>query len=266
MFQVLTVILLFSYHYAHDTGGSIYPFLIFVILFCLLRVFLLLFLGFFTNYIFLFVFVYFINFFLWGKDAMLEGLSGFHGSFVQFGLKLRFIFFLFTEVIFFFSIFWTYFDTALSPSLEGGSVWPTFGLFSPDFMGFPLLNTLLLISRGVTITWSHSCLLTNKNGFVGLYFTILLAVFFLFVQFYEYFSLSFTLGDSVYGSVFFFSTGFHGFHVLVGTLFLIYSGFWLFFGAYSVLSHLSYECAILYWHFVDVVWLFLYLFVYWWGA
>lgn len=257
--------LVIFYHYAHNTGNSLYPLLVSIHLYGLLSCFLLWFLGelrVFLFYIFLSLLLLLI---VWGKDVIHEGLLGYHNIFIQGGLKLRFLFFLFREVIFFISIFWSYFDAVLVPGVELGGIWPTFGVLSPHYIGFPFLNTLLLVRRGVSVTWCHTNLLINNNPLFRLSSTIVLALVFLFVQWYEYNSLGFSMRDRVYGSIFFFGTGFHGFHVILGTVFLSYGLFWIKINFYSYLTHLSLECAILYWHFVDVVWLFLYLFVYWWG-
>lgn len=254
------------YNYAHDPGYSYYPFILRVHLFSLVLSIVRWFIGgsfFFTFYIIFFLF--FIAF-VWGKRVYLEGVAGFHSSFVRHGFILGFCLFIFSEVIFFVSVFWVYLDASLVPSFYLGGVWPPMGLLSPRPFGLPLFGTFLLLLRGACLTWCHSSLLTNCSGFFGLFLTLCCAISFLFVQFLEYFSLRFSIRDSVYGSVFYFGTGFHGIHVLVGAIFLVYCWYWVSAGSCSPVVHVGFSCAVLYWHFVDVVWLFLYFLMYVWGG
>jgi len=193
-------------------------------------------------------------------------MSGAHTTVSQDGVKISFILFIFREVIFFFSIFWVFFDASLSPSAEIGGMWPPLGITCIDCGGTPLLGTLVLISRGAAVTWAHSALLSRNSSFLRFSLTVLLGVRFMFIQGYEYLSLPFTTSDSIYRSVFYFSTGFHGLHVLLGSLFMMLISFRLFASHFSSDRHLGLEFSILYWHFVDVVWIFLFVFVYWWGG
>nr|YP_010982445.1 cytochrome c oxidase subunit III [Cheiloneurus chinensis]WOE90951.1 cytochrome c oxidase subunit III [Cheiloneurus chinensis] len=203
----------------------------------------------------------------WWRDVVWEGqYQGFHSSKVVSGLKLGMVMFIISEVFFFFSIFWCYFHMFLSPSVELGGNWPPEGLEVFNPYSIPLLNTIILLSSGVSVTWSHySMMLGNKkNSELGLIYTLLLGVIFSLLQLYEYISAEFTFSDSVYGSIFFMSTGFHGMHVLVGTCFLFVNWIRMKNLSFSSSHHLGFEAAIWYWHFVDVVWLFLYLLVYYW--
>nr|YP_010480550.1 cytochrome c oxidase subunit III [Trichomalopsis sarcophagae]UVN15275.1 cytochrome oxidase subunit 3 [Trichomalopsis sarcophagae] len=205
----------------------------------------------------------------WWRDVIREStFQGWHTKKVVLGMKIGMLLFITSEVLFFFSIFWSYFHMFLSPSIEIGGIWPPKNIitFNPYFI--PLLNTIILLSSGVTITWCHySILLKNKkNSFFSLTLTILLGIIFSIFQFMEYSDSSFTISDSVYGSTFFMSTGFHGLHVIIGTMFLLVNLFRIYSNNYSNFHHFGFEAAAWYWHFVDVVWLFLYLLIYFWSS
>lgn len=201
---------------------------------------------------------------LWWKDVSYEGQGGEYRPLVQDGLKSSIILFIFREVCFFASFFWTFFHRSLNPNIEIGVMWPPFSLIVFNPFHIPLLNTLILLGRGATVTWSHHNLMGGVEFKTSLLVTIFLGVFFLFIQSFEYYRAGFTISDSVYGSIFFIATGFHGIHVLVGTAFLII----IFFRSniFNSFFFLGYELAIWYWHFVDVVWIFLFSFIYWWGC
>nr|YP_009944708.1 cytochrome c oxidase subunit III [Encyrtus eulecaniumiae]QGA74464.1 cytochrome c oxidase subunit III [Encyrtus eulecaniumiae]QGA74477.1 cytochrome c oxidase subunit III [Encyrtus eulecaniumiae]QGA74490.1 cytochrome c oxidase subunit III [Encyrtus eulecaniumiae] len=210
-----------------------------------------------------------LSLFQWWRDVVRESFfQGFHTFNVVKGLKLGMILFIISEVFFFISIFWCYLHMFLSPSIEIGAFWPPDNLepFDPYFV--PLLNTLILLSSGVSITWSHYSLLKGDKTLscVSLLVTIILALIFSFFQYKEYSECSFTFCDSVYGAIFFMSTGFHGLHVLIGTLFLIIMLVRIMMDNFSKIHHFGFEAAAWYWHFVDVVWLFLYLLVYFWSV
>jgi len=207
--------------------------------------------------------------FIWWSSVISEGTYfGFHTSRVQNCLRLGFCLFIVSEFFFFLGFFWAYFHSSLSPAVEIGSLWPPLGIAPLTPFGLPLLNTVLLLASGATVTWSHHSL-CNSNTFSFLYslsLTILLGVFFLLLQGYEYYCCSFCISDSIYGSCFYLATGFHGLHVLIGTIFL-FTG--LTRGAhfhFSFSRHLGFLFACWYWHFVDVVWILLFLIVYCWGS
>lgn len=192
---------------------------------------------------------------------------GNHTYAVQRGINIGVGLFIVSEVFFFLTIFWAFFHSSISPSIELGTQWPPMGIEGVNPFELPLLNTIILLSSGVTITYAHHSLIqgNRKGALYGSVFTILLAIIFTGLQGLEYTVSSFTISDSVYGSCFYFGTGFHGLHVIIGTIFLVV-GFWRIL-AYHLTDHhhAGYESAILYWHFVDVVWLFLYISVYYWG-
>ena len=205
----------------------------------------------------------------WFRDVISEGTYlGNHTLAVQRGLNMGVALFIVSEVLFFLAIFWAYFHSALSPTVELGAQWPPMGVEAINAFELPLLNTVILLGSGVTITYSHHSLIQgNRNGALfGAIITIILAFVFTACQGVEYSVSSFTLTDGAFGSCFYFGTGFHGLHVIIGTIFLGV-GFWRLL-AYHLTEnhHLGMESGILYWHFVDVVWLFLFLSVYYWGS
>lgn len=173
-----------------------------------------------------------------------------------------------SEALFFLGIFWAYFHSSLSPNTELGGQWPPMGINAINPFELPLLNTILLLSSGVTVTYAHHSVIQGerKGALIGTLLTIILAICFTFFQYLEYKWAPFTISDSVYGASFYFGTGFHGFHVIIGTIFL-FVGFWrLLAYHFTDHHHLGLESGILYWHFVDVVWLFLYISIYYWGS
>ena len=205
----------------------------------------------------------------WYRDVISEGTYiGNHTLAVQKGLNMGVALFIVSEALFFLAIFWAYFHSALSPTVELGAQWPPIGIEAINAFELPLLNTVILLGSGVTITYSHHCLIQGeRNGALyGALFTIVLAFVFTGFQWVEYSVSSFTLTDGAYGSCFYFGTGFHGLHVIIGTIFLAV-GFWRLLSYHLTENHhLGLESGILYWHFVDVVWLFLFLSVYYWGS
>nr|AYQ22949.1 cytochrome c oxidase subunit III [Pleurocryptella fimbriata] len=205
----------------------------------------------------------------WWRDVVRESTyQGCHTLAVQVGMKWGMILFIVSEVLFFFSFFWAFFHSSLSPSPDLGAVWPPTGVDPFNPFDIPLLNTVILLSSGATITWAHHCLIEgdHSSGVSALGLTVLLGVYFTALQVLEYSEASFNISDSVYGATFFVATGFHGLHVIIGSLFLSVSWFRLAKGHFSPHHHFGLEAAAWYWHFVDVVWLFLYVSIYWWGS
>lgn len=206
---------------------------------------------------------------LWFRDVISEGTYlGNHTLAVQRGINMGVGLFIISEALFFLAIFWAFFHSALSPTVELGAQWPPLGIDAINPFELPLLNTVLLLSSGVTVTYAHHSLIqgNRKGGLYGLIATVILAIIFTAFQGVEYTVSSFTISDGTYASCFYFGTGFHGLHVMIGTAFLTV-GLWRLL-AYHLTEnhHLGLESGILYWHFVDVVWLFLYISVYYWGA
>nr|YP_010437814.1 cytochrome c oxidase subunit III [Neurobasis chinensis]UTB53946.1 cytochrome c oxidase subunit 3 [Neurobasis chinensis] len=205
----------------------------------------------------------------WWRDISREGtMQGLHTFPVVVGLRWGMILFITSEVLFFFSFFWAYFHSSLSPAVDIGNMWPPMGITPFDPMSIPMLNTSILLSSGITVTWSHHSLMKNNKWQTaqGLFFTVMLGVYFTMLQAYEYWEAPFTIADSVYGSSFFVATGFHGLHVLIGTTFLLVCLLRHNKNHFSSKHHFGFEAAAWYWHFVDVVWLFLYVSIYWWGS
>nr|ARO34936.1 cytochrome c oxidase subunit III [Pachycephus cruentatus] len=209
-----------------------------------------------------------ISSFQWWRDVIRESTyQGLHLKEVYLNMNWGMILFITSEVFFFLSFFWAYFHASLSPNIEIGSMWPPKGIISFNPYHIPLLNTIILVSSGASITWSHHSLI-NKNysqSVVSLSITIILGIYFSILQKYEYNDSLFSIADSIYGSTFFMATGFHGIHVLIGTTFLAICLYRLKNHHFSSAHHFGFEAASWYWHFVDVVWLFLYISIYWWS-
>jgi cytochrome c oxidase subunit 3 len=207
--------------------------------------------------------------FLWWNDVVTEGTyQGLHTSPVQRGLRLGFILFIISEVMFFFSFFWAFFHSSLAPIIQIGSIWPPFGILPFNPWSVPLLNTFILLTSGITITAAHHYLVSGEfdRTWVSFSLTIGLAVLFTLLQLVEYIEAPFTIADGIYGSVFFMATGFHGLHVIIGTTFIAYCFIRFLLHHFTRSHHVGFECAAWYWHFVDVVWLFLFITIYWWGS
>jgi cytochrome c oxidase subunit 3 len=200
----------------------------------------------------------------WWIEIHNESKVGNHRNLSIDNLKLGIIFFILREVCFFAGFFWRFFHYSFVPAVDFGEVWPPFSLVFINPFSVPLLNTVVLLRRGATVTISHINLINNLKCEVSLFFTLILGFYFTFLQGFEYLIRSFTISDTVYGSIFFIATGFHGIHVLVGSLFLFICIGRFLFKHFRILNHLGFEIAIWYWHFVDVVWLFLFSFIYWW--
>uniref|UniRef100_UPI0030E32FC1 cytochrome oxidase subunit III n=1 Tax=Arorathrips mexicanus TaxID=1291224 RepID=UPI0030E32FC1 len=204
----------------------------------------------------------------WWRDIIREStFENRHTKEVLKGLKLGMMLFITSEVFFFISFFWAFFHTSLSPDIFIGQIWPCKGIKAFNPMAIPLMNTLILLSSGISLTASHHFLMMGevKKAKNYLFMTILLGLYFTILQYIEYIEASFSIADSVYGSTFFMTTGFHGLHVIIGTLFLLICFIRLTKNHFSSYHHFGFEAAAWYWHFVDVVWLFLYICVYWFG-
>nr|UNQ32425.1 cytochrome c oxidase subunit III [Hoplodactylus duvaucelii]UNQ32438.1 cytochrome c oxidase subunit III [Hoplodactylus duvaucelii]UNQ32568.1 cytochrome c oxidase subunit III [Hoplodactylus duvaucelii]UNQ32581.1 cytochrome c oxidase subunit III [Hoplodactylus duvaucelii] len=205
----------------------------------------------------------------WWRDIIREGtFQGHHTTPVQKGLRYGMILFITSEVFFFLGFFWAFYHSSLAPSPELGNHWPPNGIIPLDPFEVPLLNTAVLLASGVTVTWTHHAIMTgNRVGAMqALTLTILLGLYFTILQAMEYFEAPFTISDGAYGSTFFVATGFHGLHVIIGTSFLLICLFRQLQHHFTTQHHFGFEAAAWYWHFVDVVWLFLYVSIYWWGS
>ncbi|MEL6621483.1 MAG: cytochrome c oxidase subunit 3 [Pseudomonadota bacterium] len=237
--------------------------------------------------------------YLWWRDIIKEAHAGHHTPVVQLHLRYGMILFIASEVMFFVAWFWAYFDVALFPdgtwkmpifgadgsmtksAIDLGNVareqvtggqWPPVSNenFTKTFdpWGLPLVNTLILLLSGTTVTWAHHALLeNNRQGLIwGLSLTVLLGLVFSLLQAYEYGHAAFAYSGHIYGATFFMATGFHGAHVIIGTIFLAVCLYRVLRGHFTAKQHFGFEAAAWYWHFVDVVWLFLFLAIYVWAA
>jgi len=194
--------------------------------------------------------------------------QGKHTLKVQSGLKLGMAFFIASEVIFFFGFFFTYCFFSLSPPVEFGSTWPPTGVRPLNPFHLPLLNTVILLTSGITITCAQSSILWNLNSSISgsIVNTLLCAFFFIVIQCFEYWICPFTISDRVFGSVFYVATGFHGLHVLIGAFFLWVCLVRSVACHFRPTRHLGFTFACWYWHFVDVVWVLLWVLFYCWGS
>ena len=209
----------------------------------------------------------------WWRDVLKESSTpGLHSTIVRLGLRYGVIMFIASEVMFFVGFFWAFFHFALYPEHVLGVVnptWPPPGVLTFDPWGLPFLNTMILLLSGTTVTWAHHGILHNDRKAViqGLTITVVLGLLFTTLQAWEYSLAPFKFfGGGVYPSVFFLATGFHGFHVIIGTIFLAVCLVRATKGHFTAERHFGFEAAAWYWHFVDVVWLFLFICVYWWGV
>lgn len=205
----------------------------------------------------------------WWRDIIREGtFLGHHTSYVTKGLRWGIILFITSEIIFFFAFFWAFFHRRLAPTPDLGCSWPPTGISPLNPFSVPLLNTAVLLASGVTVTWAHHRLVeqSRQRTIQALILTVSLGAYFTFLQAGEYIEASFSIADSIYGATFFVATGFHGLHVLIGSSFLFICLIRTLFMHFSNGHHFGFEAAAWYWHFVDVVWIFLYLCIYWWGT
>jgi cytochrome c oxidase subunit 3 len=205
----------------------------------------------------------------WFSDVITEStFEGNHTHKVQLGLRCGMLLFIISEIMFLFAFFWAFFHPSLIPSIFIGAIWPPKGIDVLNPWGLPFFNTIILLSSGVSITWAHRNIIAgrHKETVWGLGITIILGILFTILQATEYIEAPFSINSGIYGSVFFLATGFHGFHAMIGTIFLIVCFFRQLKFHFTREHHFGFEAAAWYWHFVDVVWLFLFTTIYWWGA
>lgn len=205
----------------------------------------------------------------WWRDIIREAtFEDTHTITVQKGLRLGMILFIASEVMFFFAFFWAFFHSSIAPVYNIGGVWPPKAITVINTFTIPLTNTFILLTSGATVTWAHHAILARakRHTLVALVLTLSLAILFTGLQGFEYVNAPFCISDGVYGSCFYMATGFHGFHVFIGTIALFVSFIRVILNHYTNKHHFGFESAIWYWHFVDVVWLFLFINVYWWSS
>lgn len=207
--------------------------------------------------------------FFWWRDVIMESVrEKAHTKIAEIGMRYGMLLFILSEVMFFAAFFWAYFNASLFPTEEIGSVWPPEGIDVIPAFDLPFLMTMILLLSGNTVTWAHHEVLhgRQKEATQALAVTVALGVVFLCFQVYEYTHASFAITDGIYGSTFYMATGFHGFHVFIGTIFLAVCLFRSMKGHFTPDRHFGFEAAAWYWHFVDIVWLFLFVSIYWMGA
>nr|UZT67573.1 cytochrome c oxidase subunit 3 [Oberthuerella sharkeyi] len=206
--------------------------------------------------------------FQWWRDIIREStFQGLHTKKILISLKLGMFLFIISELLFFISFFWSYFHSALSPNIELGNLWPPKNIKQFNPYKIPLLNTIILLSSGISITFCHYSILNNnyKKSLISLLITISLGLIFMIIQMFEYSNSLFCMNDSIYGSMFFLTTGFHGSHVMIGLIFLMTVLFRLLNMHLSMNHHYSFEASSWYWHFVDIIWIFVFSIIYWWN-
>ena len=211
-----------------------------------------------------------VTFYGWWRDVVREARTGVHHTPpVRTGLRIGMVLFIASEVMFFFAFFWAFFHSSMPVlSLVAAKAWPPEGVVPLHAWTVPFLNTLILLTSGATVTYAHHAIrLGDRPKFIkGIALTVVLGFVFLGFQAYEYIHAEFTLNGGIYGSTFYLATGFHGFHVFVGACFLAVCLFRGLAGHFKPDQHVGFEAAAWYWHFVDVVWLFLFVWIYWWGG
>nr|AKM70228.1 cytochrome oxidase subunit III [Anoecia fulviabdominalis] len=205
---------------------------------------------------------------IWWRDIIREStFQGNHNFFIMNLIKFSMILFIIFEMFLFISFFWNFLHNSLAPSIELGLNWPPKNIkfFNPTLI--PLLNTIILLTSSFTVTLFHFYLLNNnkKKTVKLMIYTIILSMYFIILQGIEYKQATFTFSDSIFGSSFFMATGFHGLHVIIGTIFLILNLIRMTKLHISYIHHISFELAAWYWHFIDIIWLFLYMTFYWWN-
>ena len=209
-------------------------------------------------------FVVIIILIVWWRDIIREAIGGYHTFIVQKGILIGFLLFLLSEIMQFSSFFWSYFHSGLAPAIEQGSTWPPVGIKPVNTWSIPLQGTCILLASGFIQTEAHHATImgNKKQTQTQLFNTIVLGLFFLFFQGLEYYWGEFTISDSVFGTVFYCTTGLHGLHVLVGVIFLFISFIRLFFDYITTFHHQNYSFSIMYWHQVDIIWILVYIIYY----
>lgn len=206
--------------------------------------------------------------FQWWRDVLREGQAGYHTQKVQNGILIGFVLFLISEIMLFLSFFWAYFYSSLIPDVTLGGVWPPIGIHKIDAWSIPLLGSCILLGSGFILTLGHHLFLTGNKDLSLLYMAIsvIVGTSFIFLQYTEYFSSAFTIADSVYGSIFYMTTGLHGLHVIAGVFFLFVSTIRVFLDSQTISHSLGLDFSIYYYHLVDVIWLLLFVIYYWYGG
>lgn len=215
--------------------------------------------------------------FFWWRDVIYESIhEGVHNKVTEVGLRFGMALFISSEVMFFVAFFWAFFDASLYPgeahqflrAEHTHGIWPPPTVTPVAAFDLPFLMTMILLLSGCTVTWAHHAILEGqkKEGILALGLTVALGTLFLCFQMYEYHHAAFGFKDGIFSSTFYMATGFHGFHVFVGTIFLFVCWLRARAGHFTPERHFGFEAAAWYWHFVDVVWLFLFIAIYWWGS
>nr|QHF16908.1 cytochrome c oxidase subunit III [Therioaphis trifolii] len=205
---------------------------------------------------------------LWWRDIIREStFQGNHNFYIMNLIKLSMILFIISEMFLFISFFWNFLHNSLAPSIELGLNWPPKNIQFFNPLLIPMLNTIILLTSSFTITLTHFYLLNNNKSksLIFMNLTIILSIYFLILQMIEYNEATFTFSDSIFGSSFYMATGFHGMHVIIGTIFLLMNMIRMIKMHMSFLHHISFELAAWYWHFIDIIWLLLYMTFYWWN-
>jgi len=205
----------------------------------------------------------------WWKDIIYESvIEKVHNHVTETGLRYGMALFIASEVMFFLAFFWAFFNAAMFPDASIGFVWPPANIETIDPFDLPFLMTMILLLSGCTVTWAHHAVLEGKTKDMvkALGLSTFLGFFFMCFQIYEYVHAHFGFTDGIYASTFYMATGFHGFHVFIGTIFLAVCWRRAKHGHFTTEKHFGFEAAAWYWHFVDVVWLFLFIAIYWWGG
>ena len=206
--------------------------------------------------------------FLWFRDIIRESKEGYHTRKVKDGIIIGFLLFQISEICQFFSQFWSFFHSSLSPSVELSCIWPPIGIIAVDPFSIPLQGTCVLLASGFILTQAHHAFLKGDKitTIFNMILTILFGIFFIILQATEYIYSPFTIADSAFGTCFFMLTGLHGLHVIAGVIFLIVSLFRIIMDQMTIEHNQAYTFSIWYWHLVDVVWIFLYVVIYCWGS